>query len=295
MSMRKQFVETTTRLLERDDRVCLLLGDIGVFGFRDAFARFPDRVYNIGILEQAMVGTAAGLARCGLIPIVHTIAPFLAERALEQIKLDFGYQALGGVFVTVGASYDYAALGCSHHCPGDVQVMSSIPGLDVIVPGNATEFDLLLTANYASGRPSYFRLSETEHGNPSAAVPGRATIVKTGSRATVIAVGPLLGKVLEAVGNADVSVLHYTTLAPFDRATLRESAPNGKVLVCEPYYRGALANDITEALWPRPVLLRSLGVPKRFLRDYGHRRDHDEAIGLTPGGIAEELQALLDA
>ena len=103
MSMRKQFVTSVTRLLERDERVCLLLGDIGVFGFHDAFVRFPDRVYNVGILEQAMVSMAAGLASTGLIPIIHTIAPFLAERSLEQIKLDFGYQMLGGVFVTVGA------------------------------------------------------------------------------------------------------------------------------------------------------------------------------------------------
>ncbi len=298
MSMRKQFVQTVTRLLEQDERVCLLLGDIGVFGFRDAFARFPERVYNIGILEQAMVGTAAGLALSGLIPIVHTIAPFLVERALEQIKLDFGYQGLNGVFVTVGASYDYAALGCSHHCPGDVQAMTTIPGLDVVVPGSAAEFDRLLSAGYASGRPSYFRLSEVEHGQPTEVEPGRATVIRRGTAATVIAVGPMLGPVIEAVAGADVTVLHCTTVAPFDAEALRAAAAaagSGKVLLCEPYYRGGLADAITAALWPRPVLLRSVGVPRRFLREYGKKSEHDRMIGLVPEAIAEELRMLLDA
>jgi transketolase len=294
MSMRKQFVASVTRLLEQDERVCLLLGDIGVFGFHDAFARFPDRIYNVGILEQAMVGMAAGLASTGLIPIVHTIAPFLAERSLEQIKLDFGYQALGGVFVTVGASYDYAALGCSHHCPGDVQVMTSIPGLAVMVPGSAAEFDQMLIASYASGKPSYFRLSETEHGHHIVVEPGRAVVIRRGHAATVVAIGPMLGPVLDAVGDADVTVLYYATVAPFDRAVLRDCPSSAKVLLVEPYYRGGLAGEITEALWPRPVLLRALGVPRRFLREYGSRSEHDQSIGLVPAAIAAELRRLLD-
>jgi len=134
--MRRQLVKTITDILERDSRVVLLLGDIGVFGFREAFKKFPTRVYNIGILEQASVGLAAGLATEGMIPIFHTIAPFIAERALEQLKVDFGYQGLGGSFISVGASYDYASLGCTHHCPGDVQVLKTIPGMRIMVPGH---------------------------------------------------------------------------------------------------------------------------------------------------------------
>lgn len=294
MSMRKQFVTSVIHLLEQDERVCLLLGDIGVFGFRDAFARFPDRIYNVGILEQAMVSMAAGLASTGLIPIVHTIAPFLAERSLEQIKLDFGYQALGGVFVTVGASYDYAALGCSHHCPADVQIMTSIPGLAVMVPGTAAEFDRMLIASYSSGKPSYFRLSETEHQHRMIVEPGRAVVIRNGLEATVVAIGPMLGPVLEAIGDADVTVLYYATVAPFDGAALRERPSSAKVLLVEPYYRGGLAGEITEAMWPHPVLLRSLGVPRRFLHEYGSRSEHDLSIGLVPGTIAAELQRLLD-
>ena len=88
MSMRKQFVKTVESQLARDNKLVLLLGDIGVFGFQKAFKEFSDRVYNIGILEPSTVSMAAGLAKTDLIPIVHTIAPFLVERSFEQLKID---------------------------------------------------------------------------------------------------------------------------------------------------------------------------------------------------------------
>jgi transketolase len=293
MSMRKQLVQSISGLLARDERVVVLLGDIGVFGFRDAMRDFPARVYNVGILEQATVSMAAGLAKVGLIPIVHTIAPFLTERCLEQIKVDFGYQALGGNFITVGASYDYAALGCTHHCPGDVQVVSSIPGASVVLPGTAAEFDRLLSANYAAKGPNYFRLSEREHGADTGAT-GPAKVLRTGTKATVIAVGPMLAAVSKAVEGKDVTLLYYTTVTPFDAATLRDNCASGKVLLCEPYYRGGLSASITEALWPKPVLLKSVGVPREFLRGYGNVADHDAALGLDPAGIRAALETLLD-
>lgn len=295
MSMRQQFVATVSERLAADDRVVLLLGDIGVFGFNELAQKFPNRVYNIGILEQATVSLAAGLAKTGLIPIVHTIAPFLTERCLEQIKIDFGYQALGGNFVTVGASYDYAALGCTHHCPGDVQAVTTVPGIEVIVPGNASEFDRLFGETYDSVQPTYFRLAEQEHPAETTASFGQASVVKEGKAATVVVVGPLLACVLEAVRTLDVTVLYYHTVRPFDGEMLRRHSASGKVLLCEPYYRGGLAAEITEALWPRPVLLRSVGVPHRFLTAYGKVEEHDADIGLTPPAIRIELERLIDA
>lgn len=294
MSMRKQFVQSATRLLERDERVVLLLGDIGVYGFKDAFAAFPDRVYNIGILEQATVSFAAGLAKTGMVPIVHTIAPFLTERCLEQIKIDFGYQELGGSFVTVGASYDYAALGCTHHCPGDVQVMRSIPGMDIVVPGSNKEFDSLLEETYASPRPKYFRLSEADNAESFEAGFGKAAVVQEGHSAVVVAVGPMLRPVMQATQGLDVTVLYYATVAPFDAETLKAQGPR-KVLLCEPYYRGGLVSEITDALWPDPVLVRSVGVPRKFLTNYGRMAEHDEALGFTPAAIRKEVELLIDA
>ena len=91
--------------------------------------------------------------------IAHTIAPFLVERPYEQVKLDFGYQGLGGTLASVGAPYDYGTEGGTHHAPGDVQAMLTIPGAEVLVPGSAAELDVLLRGTYANGRLTYLRAS----------------------------------------------------------------------------------------------------------------------------------------
>jgi len=118
-TMREQMALTATDLFREDSRVAIVLAEISTDYFRDAFAHDPARAVNVGIMEQTMVGVAAGFAMEGYLPLVHTIAPFLAERALEQIKLDFGYQALEGTFASVGGSYDYTAEGFTHHAPAD--------------------------------------------------------------------------------------------------------------------------------------------------------------------------------
>ena len=230
--MRKQFVNTIESLLRQDSKLVLLLGDIGVFGFRNSFAEFPQRVYNIGVLEQASIGTAAGLAMEGFVPIFHSIAPFVVERAYEQLKDDFGYQKLGGNFVSVGASYDYAALGGTHHCPGDVGILKNIPGMEIVVPGTSSEFNLLFNQSYNNGHPTYFRLSEVENKTSYESDFGKAVVVKKGSLATVLAVGPALQPVLEATEDMDVTVLYYTTVIPFDAETLKNNLSSDKLLLC---------------------------------------------------------------
>ena len=291
--MRKQFVRTIEDLLEADPRLVVLLGDIGVFGFRKAIEAHPGRIGNIGILEGASVSLAAGLALEGLVPVFHTIAPFLVERALEQLKNDFCYQQVGGNFVSVGASYDYAGLGCTHHAPGDVPALRNLPGMEIVVPGTAGEFDALFRSVYANGHPTYFRLSERSNAEGRRVAFSKAEVVRRGRRATVIGFGPVLDRVLEAAGPFDVTVLYYTTAVPFDAETLRRNCTTRTVLVVEPWYAGALADEIVAALGDHALRLRCLGVPRRFLTEYGTAEAHDVAIGLTTQGIRSALESLL--
>lgn len=293
--MRRQFVRTTEDVLARDERLVVLLGDISVFGFRNAFQQFPERIYNLGICEQAMTSLAAGLAKEGLVPVVHSIAPFVVERCFEQIKVDFCYQKLGGNIVSVGGSYDYAALGCTHHCPGDVAVLRSLPGMEIVLPGTPQEYDQLFRAAYANGHPTYFRLSERSNPQPFAVEFGRAKILKQGRRATVVAVGTALAPALAAAQDLDVTLLYYTTVAPFDAETLRQNCASRKVALVEPYYEGVLVPDLVQALAPAPVQVATIGVPHRFLTDYGHQEQHDEAIGLTPAGVRCQIEKLIHA
>lgn len=292
--MRKQFVKTVEALLENDKNLVLLLGDIGVFGFRRASEKYPDRVYNIGILEQATVSMASGMAMEGLIPVIHTIAPFLIERSLEQLKVGFCYQNLGGNFVSVGASYDYAALGCTHHCPGDVGILKNLPGMEIVLPGTAWEFDLLFRQTYSNGNPTYYRLSERQNTNSYDVKFGKAVLIQKGKLATIIAIGPALNPVVEACRNLDVAILYYTTVVPFDGDTLRENTVSSKVMICEPYYQGIISNDILHALWPKPVLIDCLGVPHSFLANYGQAEEHDESIGLTADNIRNRIIRLIN-
>lgn len=288
--MRKQFVDTVADVMKNDERLVVLLGDIGVHGFREVFINYPKRIYNIGILEASTVSTASGLAMAGLIPVVHTIAPFLVERSYEQLKVDFGYQRLNGNFVSVGGSYDYAALGSTHHCPSDVAILKQIPGMSVIVPGTATEFDLLFRKAYQDPNPTYYRLSETSNTTDQPVVFGKASIIKKGSKATVIAVGPMLDVVREATNDLDVTLLYYTTLAPFDAETLQTAVgKNSKLVICEPYYSGALDWEILEALKLHPISIEHIGIPHQFLTQYGKKEDHDTLLGLTPSDIKSKI------
>ena len=111
-TMRKRFYERATRALDDDPRAAIVLAEIGA---SELPARH-ERLFNVGIREQLMIGVAAGLAFEGLRPIVHSYAPFLVERPYEQIKLDLGHQDVGAILVSTGASYDGAQLGA--HAPG---------------------------------------------------------------------------------------------------------------------------------------------------------------------------------
>ncbi len=293
MNMRKQLVNTVESILEKDNRLVLLLGDIGVFGFRKAFELFPERVYNIGILEQSTISVAAGLAIEGLIPVVHTIAPFLVERSLEQLKDDFCYQRLGGNFVSIGDSYDYAALGCTHHCPGDVGILKNLPNMEIVLPGTPSEFDILFNEAYSNQNPTYFRLSDRSNSQDYDVKFGKAEIIKKGKLATIVVVGHLLKPVLEASKDIDVTILYYTTVAPFDGETLRENCVSSKIMLCEPYYSGALSADILNALKPNPIVLDFIGVPHIFLTNYGLAEEHDELIGITAKNIRERIERLI--
>lgn len=272
--MRKQFIKSLQDILYSDDNTALLLGDIGVFGFRNELKNIPNRVYNIGILEQSTVSLAAGLSSIGITPFVHTIAPFMVERALEQLKIDFGYHGLGGNFISIGASYDYSALGCTHHCPGDILSLSSIPNMQIVVPGTSGEFDSLLKQSYNNNFPTYYRLSEFENQESYNFDFGQAKIIKKGKLATLICVGNMLQSVLDATKEIDVTILYYNTIIPFDIDTLRNNY-NSKIIVCEPFYEGSINYHITSCLQDKYISIYNIGVPRKFLKNYGTKQEHD--------------------
>lgn len=293
--MRKEFAAVMEGELTQNSSSALLLGDIGVFGHRESFKKYPNRVFNIGILEQSMVSLAAGMAIGGLTPTIHTIAPFLIERAFEQIKVDFGYQSLGGNIVTVGASLDYAALGATHHCPGDVGMMLSIPGAEIYIPGTAMEFSDQFGQSCRNEKISYFRLSEKSNKQSVKTTFQNGALVKEGKELTVIAIGPMLDSVIEASKDLDVTLLYYNCLWPFDSELLRKNLDSRKILVIEPFYENTMAPVIQLCLSDRSVMTFSRGIPRKFIAKYGKTDEHYEEFGLTSHGIRSDIQRMISA
>lgn len=288
-TMRQQLTATITDLEHKDERVIALLNDIGVYAFRFLKEEYPNRVHNLGIMEQASIGIAAGLSMVGYVPFFHTIAPFIVERGYEQLKNDFGYQNINGNFVSVGASFDYSGLGMTHYCPGDVGALMQIPNMQIVLPGTAEEEDSLIKESYDNGTPTYFRLSEHFNAVAQEVSFGKAVVMKEGAQGTVIAVGTMLDKVMEATREHDVTVLYYTTLRPFDHETLRKTTKRKAVLICEPYYYGALASTVLDTFAGEPVQIRHVGIPHEILKTYGTVEEYEKYLHMTAVDIKEKL------
>lgn len=288
MTMRGRFLEVTTRALDEDPRVALVLADISARLVVEAAARHPHRLLNVGIREQLLVGAAAGLALAGLRPVVHTYAPFLVERAFEQVKLDLCHQDLGAVLVSTGASYDEPGYGRTHQAPGDVALLDTLPGFTVHVPGHPDELEVLLTDALRGDDRVYLRTSLQQNARPYDVRPGRFLRLHEGRRGTVLAVGPVLDRVLAATAGLDLTVLYAATVRPFDTAALL-GGPCEAVALVEPYLAGTSAATVSAALAHLPHRLLALGVGRDELRRYGTPDDHDAAHGLDVGGLRAAL------
>ena len=291
MSMRAQFVDATIEALEADPRVVVVLADISV----DAFARVPhrhrDRIVNVGIREQALVSVAGGLALEGLRPVVHTYAPFLVERPFEQVKLDLGHQGVGAVLVSVGASYDASDSGRTHHSPGDVALIATIPGFEIQVPGHEAEAASIVRDAIASAGNVYVRLSVEE--NSTAHEPG-FSVVRTGTPGApvILAIGPALDATLDAVAEIDATVAYTTRVRPFPTRELAGIVDCDVVLV-EPYLAGTSAAEVSAALVTRPHRLLAIGITEPELRRYGTPAEHRRAHRLDAQGMREQIDTFL--
>ncbi|MFG3049888.1 transketolase family protein [Kitasatospora sp. NPDC048239] len=294
-TMRDRFLDVTARLLDDDPRLAVVLADISASGFTEAAERHPDRVVNVGIREQLLIGAAGGLALTGMRPIAHTFASFLVERPFEQVKLDLTHQGVGAVLVSAAGSYDWPAGGRTHMAPGDVALLDTLPGWTVHVPGHPDEAEQLLRHAAADGdRTVYLRLSAHQNAAAVPVEPGRFTTVREGSKGVVLAVGPMLDAVLAATVGLDVTVLYAATVRPFDAAGLRAAAGGrADVVLVEPYLAGTSNNEAHAALNDRPHRVLGLGVPRDEHRHYGSIPEHLAAYGLDAASLRERIGTFL--
>ncbi|WP_437046133.1 transketolase family protein [Streptomyces sp. enrichment culture] len=297
-SMRDRFAPVVTRLLDEDPRVAVVLAEIGMADFTEALRRHPDRVVNVGIREQLLVGAAAGMALTGLRPVVHTFASFLVERPFEQVKLDLGHQDAGAVLVSAAASFDWPAGGYTHMAPGDVALLDTLDGWTVHVPGHPDEAETLLRHAVAAGDDKvYVRLSLQANARALPVDGKRFRTVREGRRGVVVAVGPLLDTVLDATEGLDVTVLHATTVRPFDAAGLRRATRSAgtDVVLVEPYLAGTSTASANDALADVPHRVLGLGVGRAELRRYGRIDEHVAAHGLDARSLRARIGGFVGA
>jgi transketolase len=299
-SVRQQFADTMVDVGRHDDRLIVMVGDIshGIMKpFREAF---PQRYYNVGILESAIISMAAGLSAVGFRPVAHTIAPFILERAYEQIKLDFCYQGLPGNLVTVGSAFDYSNLGCTHHCYGDFAMLKTLQNTEITFPSTPVEFDSLFKQAYANDKLTVYRIPSASHGVdfiPSDIRLGKAVRVREGRNITIIATGPQLKSALQSVSGLqakgwDPEVVYVHTIRPLDKDLIRESVrKTGRVLTVEEHMEsGGLGDDVLRATRDlSDVMWTGIAVPDTFVTGYGTYAEHCAALGLSAEGIVRRV------
>ena len=237
--LRQEFADTMLEVGVADSQLVVMVGDIS-HGILQPYAKAcPNRYYNIGICEPTIVNMAAGINKVGLIPVIHTIAPFITERAYEQIKLDFGYQQLAVNIVSVGGSFDYSQLGCSHHCYTDVSLICHLNRGVVVIPGSPIEFNKLFKDVYRESTINYFRLPDNPHEvvfEANDIVLGKGIRAHEGADVTLVVTGSQLKAAMQVVRSlsdtgVSVEVLYFHTIKPFDFALVRESVAKTRALL----------------------------------------------------------------
>jgi transketolase len=290
---RTQFGRTATDLLDEDMSTALVWAEISGRFFGAAARRHPDRVVNVGIREQLLVNVGAGLALTGLRPIVHTFGTFLVERAFEQVKLGFGHQGVGGVLVGVGGSFDASRAGRTHQAPSDVALMDTLPDVVIHAPGTSAETDEVLRRAVAGNGLHYVRV--VEQTNTDSFRGAGLHVVRRGSRATVVALGPVLDEGLAATEGRDVTVLYGHSVRPLDARAFRSVLTSPDVVLVEPWLAGTSARCVADALVDVPHRLLALGTRRTELRHYGSPAEHQRAHGLDAAGIRRSVDAFLAA
>ena len=304
MSLRKVFAETVTEIARVDDRLIVFVGDISHGIFKELRQDFPDRYYNIGICEPGMLNVAAGLSAKGLIPVVHTIAPFLIERSYEQIKLDFAYQGLGVNLISVGGAFDYAKLGCSHHCYTDYSLLSKFSKSNIFFPGSDIEFRSIFENVYNNGEINYFRLPEFPHDisfESSEIKVGKAIKISSGSDLTIVTAGAALKRVKEATSllnksGYSVDILYYHTLKPFDSKIIFDSVSKTKKVIVfeENSSEDGLFKLVNNSISGKFIYnIRQMAI-NDFVRTYGTYEYLCEIAGLSSSNLLEVSLNLIE-
>ena len=297
---RDGYGDALVELGKENDRIAALDADLSKSTRSwDFGVMFPDRFFEMGIAEQDMMSTAAGLALAGFIPFANSFAIFITGRAFDQIRQQIALANLNVKICGSSAGLTQGPDGATHQSVIDVSLMRSLPNMTVIVPSDSEEARLATHAAAAHEGPVYLRLSRydtpvwREADRPFRL--GQAEVRRPGRDITIASTGVLLGRALEAAaklasGGIEAEVLNVHTVKPLDQATILASADRtGAVVTFEEHsIIGGLGSAVAEALAesPHPVPFRRLGVRDVF-GETGLADELLEKHGLTAANLVK--------
>lgn len=302
---RDAYVRAVEELAANDDRIVAVVNDsVGSSKLGKFRERFPERLINVGIAEQNMVGVGAGLANGGKIPFVSGAGCFLTARAMEQIKADCAYSQANVKLCGISSGVAYGELGATHHSIEDIAWLRAIDKLVVIVPSDPWETAEAIKAAAAHDGPVYVRISrmpvpELERATPSFAV-GKGEVLREGGDIAIVTNGTLVHRALAAAQalaaeGIAARVINMATVSPLDTDLIAAAAQTGAILTAEEgLAHGGLGGAVAEyCAQHSPVRMRMLGFPG-FLPT-GSASWLMERFGLTADGIAAATRELLRA
>ena len=304
-AQRDAFGDTLVELIDQDERVYVLDGDLANSTKADKISRErPARFLQMGIAEQNMMGVAAGMASCGLIPWLSSFACFLVNRDLDQLRVVVAQPNLP---VKIAGAYSgllTGKTGKTHQEVSDLSVMRAMPNMTVISPADAVEVRAaMITANDCDG-PVYIRMTR----DPETVVfpsdytfeIGRTIVVREGSDVTIFSTGAQIVRCLQAadllVGSGiSAHVVHVPTIKPLDAEGIAEAAARtGRVVTAEDHtVIGGLGGAVAEALGElQPTPMLRVGIRDTF-GESAANEDLLEKYGITPEHVANAARALL--
>jgi transketolase len=303
LGTRDAYGKTLVRLGEVDERIVVLDADLSGSTRTAKFGKvFPHRFFNMGVSEQDMIGTSAGLASAGKIPFASTFAIFQTGRAWEQIRQSICYPKMNVKLVASHGGITVGPDGATHHCTEDIALMRVLPNMTVIIPADAYEVEQAIIAAHKYKGPVYIRISRDKFPvlfdeNYEFSI-GRAKLVRPGLDLTFIAAGLMVSAALDAAEllaarGIQARVVNMSTIKPIDHEVIVAAArETGAIITAEEHsIIGGLGSAVAEVLSERyPVILKRIGICDRFGTS-GQAHSLLEEFGLTAKHL---LKAALD-
>jgi transketolase len=301
---RDAYVKTLADIARSDQRIVGVVNDSVGSSKLDAFKKaFPDRLINVGIAEQDMVGVAAGLANGGRIPFVSAASCFLTARALEQIKADVAYSNRNVKLCGMSPGLAYGELGPTHQSIEDIAWLRAIDNMIIVVPADPIETAAAMRWAARSEGPAFIRVSRMAvpeiYGTDYEFVPGKAHTLRDGEDVTIISNGTVLWRSLaaaELLAGEGISarVISMPTVKPLDTDTVIAAAKETRGIVTaeEATTAGGLGGAVAETVVQHhPTRVSILGIPE--FAPTGSAGYLLDRYGMSPDGIATAARKLL--